>query len=87
MISPDSLLQKQQYVHRLKYDVTIVPHSIVPVILHESHNSKGNQDTICTFEAIRKFYWWQRLCQDIVKHINRCNICGKNLPNMDKYAQ
>ena len=52
MISSDGLLQKQHYVHRLKYDVTIAPHSVVPVILYEFHNSKGHQCTIHTFETM-----------------------------------
>ena len=56
MTSPDGLLQKQQYVHGLKYDVTVAPHSIVPIILYEFHNSKRHQGTIHTFQAIR-FYW------------------------------
>ena len=48
MISPNGLLEKQQYIHELKYDVTIAPHSVIPVILHESHNSKGQKGTtIC----------------------------------------
>ena len=48
MISDDGLLQKQQYVHGLKHDVIIAPHSIIPIILHEFHNSKGHQGTIHT---------------------------------------
>ena len=61
--------------------------SIIPAILHEFHNSKGHQGTICTFEAIRRFYWWPLLCQDIIKYINKCDICAKNLPRMAKYSQ
>ena len=87
MISPYGLLQNQQYVHGLKYDVTVVPHSVLPVILCQFHNSKGHQGTIHTFQAIRRFYWWPKLHQEIVKHINRCDICAKNLPNMAKYPQ
>ena len=53
MISLDGLLQKkQQYVYGLKYDITVAPCSVVPVNLHEFHNSKGHQGTIHTFEAI-----------------------------------
>ena len=87
MIFPDGLLQKQQYAHGLKYDVIIAPHSMVPVILHEFHNSKGHQGTILTFEAIRRFYWWAKLCQDILKHINRWSICAKKISNMAKFLQ
>ena len=87
MISPDGLLQKQQYVHGIRYDDTIAQHSIVPVILHEFHNSKGYPETIHTFGAIRRFYWWPKLCQDIVKHISQCSIYAKILPNMVKYPQ
>ena len=36
-ISADGILQKEQYFNGLKYDMTIVP-----VILHEFHNSKGH---------------------------------------------
>ena len=49
MIFPDGLLQKQQYIHGLKYDVTITLYSIVPVILHGFHNSKGHPGTNHTF--------------------------------------
>ena len=87
MISTDSLLQKQLYIHRLKHDVVIAPHSIIPIILHEFHNSKGHQGTIHTYEAIGKFYWWPKLCQDIMKYINKCDICTKNLQNMAKHPQ
>ena len=46
---------KRQYVHGLRHDVTIAPHSPVPTILHEYHKSKGHQRTIHTFEAIRSY--------------------------------
>ena len=46
MISPDGPLQKQQYVHGLKYDVTMATHSVVPIIPHEFHDSKQPQGTI-----------------------------------------
>ena len=71
MNSADGILQKQQYIHGLKHDVIIVPHSLVPVILHEFYNSKGHEGTIHTFVVIRRFYWWPKLCQDIVKYINK----------------
>ena len=83
--APDGLLQKQQYVHGLKYYVIIAPHSILQVTLHEFQNSRWHQGKIHTFDQIRRFYWWPTFCQDIVKHIYRCNICVKNLPNMVKY--
>ena len=76
IISPDGLLQKQQYVHGLKHDVTTALNSIIPVILHEFQNSKRHQGTTGTFEAIRIFYWWTKLCQYIVNHTNKCKICG-----------
>ena len=75
MISPDCLLQKQQYIHGLRYDVTIIPYSIIPVILHEYHNSKEYQDTLFAFEVTRRFYWWSTLHQDIVKHIKVQHLC------------
>ena len=87
MIFPGSLLQKQQYINGLKHDVTIPLHSVVPVILHEFHNSKAHQGTIHTFEMIWRFYWWPKFHQDIAKHINRCDIHAKNLPNIAKYQQ
>ena len=87
MISSDGFLQKQQHVCGLKYDATVAPNSIVSIILHELYNSKGHQGIIHTFETIRRFYWWLKLHQDIVKHINRYNIFAKNLPNMAKYSQ
>ena len=87
IISPELLLRKQQYVPGLNYAVTRALHSVAPVILHELLNSKGQQGTIHTFDAIRRFYWWPKLCQDIVKHINKCYTCAKNLPNMAKYPQ
>ena len=43
------------------------------------NNSKGHQGTIHILEAIRRFYWWPKLCHDIIKHINKCDICAKNL--------
>ena len=42
IISPDGLLQKQQYLHGLNYDVTIAPWSVAPIIPHEFYASKGH---------------------------------------------
>ena len=42
MISPDGFLKKQK-IHGLRYDVTIAPCSILLLVLHEFHNSKGHQ--------------------------------------------
>ena len=66
VISANGLLQKQQYVHGLKHDVTIALCSIVPLILYEFSNFKGYQGTINMFEAIARSYWWPKLCQDVV---------------------
>ena len=35
MIFPDDILQKQQYVHGIKYDIAITLCSKMPVIQHE----------------------------------------------------
>ena len=87
MIYADGLLQKQQYIHILKHNVIMAPQSIIPIILHEFQTSKGHQGTIHTFQAISKFYWSPKLCQDIMKYINKCDTCAKNLPNIAKYPQ
>ena len=52
MISPDGPLQNHQCVHGLNYDITIALNSIVPIVLHEIHYSKGHQGTLCIFEVM-----------------------------------
>ena len=87
MISAGGILQKQQYTHGLKHNVIIVPCSFVLVIPHGFHNSKVQQETIHTFEAIRRLYYWPKLYQDIMKYINKSDICAINLqiwPNTHK---
>ena len=56
ILSVNGILQKNQYIHGLKHDITIAPNSLLPNVLHEFHDSKGHHGTICTFEAIRMFY-------------------------------
>ena len=51
-MSVNGILQKQQYIHASKHDVTIAPCSLLPTIIHEFNVSKGHQGTIHTFEAI-----------------------------------
>ena len=60
-MSASGILQNQQYYHGLKQDVTIAPHSLVPTILHDFHDSKGYQGTIYAYEATRRSYWWPKL--------------------------
>ena len=86
VISASGILQRQQYVHGSKHDITIALHSLVPVILHEFHNCKGHQGTIYMFKAIRRSYWWP-ICHDVVQYINKCDMCAKTVPNMAKYPQ
>ena len=86
IMSANGILQKQQYIHGLKFDITIAPHLLLPTILHGFHDSKCHQGTICTCEEIRS-YWWPGLGQDIVKYIGKCSICAKHLPNMAKYPK
>ena len=81
------ILQKQQYIHGLKHDVTIAGYSLVPTTLHEFHNSKGHQGTICTFGAIQRPYWSPKLWIDIVGYIAKFSICVKHMPNMATYPQ
>ena len=59
-MSKSGILQKHQYDHGLEHDIIIAPCSLVPTILHEFHDSKGHQETIHTFQAIRS-YWWPKL--------------------------
>ena len=77
-MSANGILQKQEYIPGLKYDITTAPQSIIPTILYEFHDSKGHQGTIHTFEATRRSYWWPGLWQDIIKYIGKCNVCAKN---------
>ena len=84
-MSANDTLQKQQYIHVLKHDIIIAQHSLVPTILHEFHDSKGHQGTICMFEAIRMSYWLPKLWQEIVKYRGKCS--AKHLPNMARYPQ
>ena len=81
----NGILQKQQYIHGLKCDITIAPCSVVPIIVHKFHDSKGRQRTIHTFEAIRRSYWWPKLWQDIVKYMGKCSVCAEHFPNMARY--
>ena len=46
-MSANGILQKQQYTHGLKHNVNIAPHSLVPTILHEFHDSKNHEGAIC----------------------------------------
>ena len=55
-MSANGILQKQQYVHVLKHDITMALHSLVPTILHEFHDSENHQGPIHTYEAIRSFW-------------------------------
>ena len=57
IIIASGILQKHQYLHGLKHDVTIAACSLVPTILHQFHDSKGHKGTIHKFEAIRRSYW------------------------------
>ena len=63
IMSTNGILQKQQYTHGLKHDITIAPYSLVPTILYELHDSKGHQGTMHPFQALRRSYWWPKLCQ------------------------
>ena len=87
IISADGILQKKQYIHGLKHNVTLAPCSIVPIILHKSKNSKGHRGIIHMFKVLRRSYWLLKLGQDVVKCIKKCDICAKNLPNMAKHQQ
>ena len=84
-MSENGIPQKHQYTHGLKHDIAIALHSLVPTMLHEFYDFKAYQGTICTFEVIRRSYWWPKLWQDIVKYIGKCSVCTKQLPNMARY--
>ena len=86
-MSTSGILNKHQYIQGLECDVTIAPHSLVPTILHEFYYSKGHQGTIHTFEALRRSYWWPKVCKDIVNYIVKCSVCTRYLPNMVRHPQ
>ena len=78
---------KTAIVHGLKHDSTIGPCLLVTTILHEFHDHKGHQGTICMFEVIRMSYWWPKPWQNIIKYKDKCSVHAKHLPNMAKYPQ
>ena len=43
-VSARGILQKHQYIHWLQHDVAIAPCSLLPMILHKFHDSKGHQE-------------------------------------------
>ena len=60
-MSAGGILQKHHHVQGLQHDITVAPHSLLPTILHEFHDTNAHQGTICTFEAIRRSYWQPKL--------------------------
>ena len=65
------------HVYILKHAITIAPSSLIPTILHDFDDPKGNEETIHTFEAMKRYYWLPKLWQYIVKFIGKCSVCAK----------
>ena len=64
-MSVNGILQKQLYIHGLKHDITIAPHSLVPTKLHEFHDLKVTKE-LSTHLGNKKILW-----QDSVKYIGK----------------
>ena len=84
-MSENGILQKQQYVHGLEYDINITSYSLVPTLLHAFHESKGHQGKIHTFEAIILLVAQTKA--GCCKYIDKCSISPKHPSNMTRYPQ
>lgn len=55
-------------------------------LMLEKHNSpySGHVGFHKTYKSISRFYWWQSMREDMLKHVTQCHTCQLNKSRTDK---
>ena len=68
-----------------------IPSSLVPIVLRDTHDSpltEGHLGFARTIEKTKMRYFWPRMCSDIIKWVETCEICAqKKRPKLSIRAQ
>ena len=66
MVLPtEKLRMDQMFFHTI-----MVPNTLQPYILYESHNALGYNGSTRLYHFIRRHYYWKKLCQDCNKYVH-----------------
>ena len=59
-----------------KFEVRVIPDSLVDVVLHLGHNQPGHNGYQRTYAAIKCLYYWKGMRTQILRYCKNCKICA-----------
>ena len=62
-------------MEQIFFHTIMVPNTLQPYILYESHNALGHTGSTRLYTSIRKHYYWKKLYQHCNKYIQPCPEC------------
>ena len=79
----DAILMKYLEDNRQTFYQYIIPAAMIHVILTTSHNNSGHNGFRCTYNTVKRNYFWRGMKKDILKYCKQCTMC--NLYKTQKY--
>ena len=68
------------------FEALIVPRSIIPTILINSHHLQVHTGTTKSYNLIKREFFWKGMDKDINKFIQNCNICKQHNLQKQSYS-
>ena len=59
-----------------KFEVRVIPESLVDVVLHLGHNQSGHNGYQRTYAAIKHLYYWKDMRAQILQYCKSCKVCA-----------
>ena len=59
-----------------KFEVRVIPESLVDVVLHLGHNQSGHNGYQRTYAAIKQLYYWIGMRAHILRYCKSCKVCA-----------
>ena len=59
-----------------KFEVRVIPESLVDVVLHLGHNQSGHNGYQRTYAAIKHLYYWKGMRAQILQYCKSCKVCA-----------
>ena len=70
----DCTLYRQTQDGNKSFEVLIIPRSLIPAMLINSHHLQGHAGTTKSYSLIKMEFIWKGMCKDIHKFIQNCNM-------------
>ena len=68
-----------------EYKATVIPKTLIKIILQEIQNHFGHFGIGKTYSLMKRYFYWPKMIKHIQTHVDSCSLCQREKMQADKY--